>query len=211
MKIGSKQVKEIFYGFHQTMKEKETYLVELDSVAGDGDLGLAMNDGFTAIAQMFKDYEEEDIGKLLFAIAKKMNEAASSSAGTLLSSAFMTSARALKGVKEMGYKELTLMVSSWLEGIVKMGGAKRGEKTLLDALIPAVEAMNSYQGEDLKELSAKAANAAKQGAEETKELLAVHGKMAVKGQKSIGMWDPGAVMISLLMQSMAESIQNMQK
>lgn len=206
MKIGSEQIKEIFYTFHRVMDEKEAYLVELDSVAGDGDLGLSMNDGFTAIAEMLKDKKEDDIGKLFFAIAKKMNEAASSSAGTLLSSAFMTAAKALKGNTQIDEKGLTLMVNSWLEGIVRMGGAKRGEKTLLDALIPAAEAMQAYQGEDIKEQACLGADAAERGAAEAKELLAVHGKMAVKGEKSRGMQDPGAVMISILFRAMADCI-----
>jgi dihydroxyacetone kinase-like protein len=105
MGITSIEMKGIFAAWAEKMTVNMTKLVELDSVAGDGDLGLAMFDGFTAIKAATKDSDEVDIGKLLYLAGKTLSTAAPSTTGTLLAAGMINGAKAVRGTTDMGVEE----------------------------------------------------------------------------------------------------------
>ena len=208
MGITSLELKEIFAAWAQTMLTNKKRLVELDSVAGDGDLGLAMADGFTAVAAATKDSDETDIGKLLYLAGKTLSTAAPSTTGTLLASGIMNGAKMMRGTTEMGVTELARFLEAVMDGISSLGGAKRGEKTIIDGLAPAVDRLNAAcAGEDFMEAVKAAAEASRVGAEQTIEMKAIHGRAAIRGENSRGIIDPGAVTASLLITAMSDSLE----
>ena len=115
-------------------------LRQLDSVAGDGDLGVTVELAGKAIVDYLSNPGEEDIGKLLMKCGMQINKVSPSTFGTLLASAFMEAGKAVLGRKEIEFKDMLLLGKGAIEGVKKRGKAEVGDKTMLDALVPAVEA-----------------------------------------------------------------------
>lgn len=183
------------------MEACKEMLVEMDQQNGDGDLGLSMAGGFAAVAGL--DTQETDLGRLFMLMARCFNENAPSSLGTILSFGMMGMAQSLKGRTEMTVRELTAAMRKGLEKIMDKAGSKPGEKTILDALCPAVEAMESVSDE--RAAFELAAAAAAKGSESTRGMRAVHGRAAYYGDKSIGILDGGSVVGKLIFETLAES------
>lgn len=178
------------------------YLIQLDQVSGDGDLGISMSSGFHAVVEYLEHTDEKDLGKAMAKAASAFNESAPSSLGTILSFGFMGMAKEWKGKDNVEGKEIGNALESGIKKIMEKTGSKPGERTVLDALCPAVEA---YLREDDNPKKAKeaAALAAAQGAEATKNMKPVHGRAAYYGEKSMGHCDGGAVVGKLIFEAIA--------
>lgn len=168
-------------------------LTELDSVGGDGDMGIVMMDGFQYLHDEITAVGENDLGKLFYTAGKLFNKAASSSMGTLLSCGFMECGKRLKGKQTLSQPDLIILVEGMAEGVERMGKAKEGEKTFLDAIYPALRAMKEHAQSDCTVMMEAAKSAARQGVINAKEMKAVHGRLAFRGEGSIGITDPGSV------------------
>jgi dihydroxyacetone kinase-like protein len=188
------EIKEIMNSIKKIMDDNKDYLIELDQKMGDGDLGLTMKKGFTAACESMPE-DEEDIGALLLKASMAMNNAASSTMGTLVSSGIMQAGKTAKGLKEIDDKTFVKMVEEFVNGIKKRGKAEVGDKTILDAVVPAVESLKKdvESGTDLSEAMVNALAAAEDGVESTKEMVSQHGRAHYYGEKSKGKVDPGAV------------------
>ncbi|HWP79256.1 MAG TPA: dihydroxyacetone kinase subunit L [Candidatus Acidoferrum sp.] len=180
------------------MDENKDYLVSLDQQNGDGDLGISMSCGFGAVREYLSTAEEADLGKLLMKCSGAFNESAPSSLGTILSFGMIGMARALKGKTEASLAELAGAMEAGVSLIMDKAGSKPGEKTVLDALCPAVDALRQNAEKDCKEAFSLAAKAAAAGSERTKEMRPVHGRAAYYGDKSIGLLDGGSVVGKLI-------------
>jgi len=177
------------------MVEKKEELIKLDSVMGDGDLGITMEKGFVAICENIGSLEQEtDIGLFLKKSGFAMASAAPSTMGTLVATAIMKAGDAVRGKQYIEKSDIPLMLSNAISGIEQRGKAKRGEKTILDSLYPAYEACSSAVKENkpLQEVFWTAYEGAKQGVRDTETMQSVHGKAAVYREKTIGRQDPGA-------------------
>lgn len=186
------------------IEENEAYLIELDQQNGDGDLGLSLKNGFTAIVRCLEASQEEDLGRLFMESAKALNETSPSTLGTILSLGLTGMAKALKGKTSANLEEIVKAMKQGLENIEKKAGSKEGEKTILDALYPAVRALSEYSGESLAAAWQAAAEAAAEGSENTKTMRAVHGRAAYYGDKSIGILDGGSVAGRLIFEALPE-------
>ena len=188
--------------------ENKDYLIELDSVMGDGDLGLTMAAVFTAQDEFVSSWDDRDIGLMLMKSGMIMSKAAPSTMGTLMATGFMRGGKALKGNEELGLPELTEFWKAFVEGIMDRGKAKPGEKTIIDALHPAVLSLEKSKdaGESLTEAITRAAAASAKGLEATMNMVAQHGRVAYYQEKSREIQDPGATMGNLLFQTLAEYI-----
>ena len=142
-------------------------LIELDSVMGDGDLGLTMAALFKAADEFAKDYSDEDIGTFLMKNGMLMAKTAPSTMGTLMATGFMRGGKALKGKTTVELDDMVLFWRSFTDGIAERGKSKVGEKTILDSLDPAATALENATG-SLKEALNSAKEAALQGVEATK-------------------------------------------
>lgn len=188
------------------MSANRDYLIELDQQNGDGDLGISMNDGFANVKACLASTSESDLGKLFQKSANAFNEAAPSSLGTILTLGFMGMAKALKGKQTANFAEFAQAFSAGLERIMERAGSKPGEKTILDALYPAAQC---YLNEaDQPETAVQhALKAALEGSESTRQMIAVHGRAARYGEKSIGMLDGGSVVGMLIAKGIAHTFE----
>ncbi|HPJ03361.1 MAG TPA: dihydroxyacetone kinase subunit L [Candidatus Limiplasma sp.] len=201
-------LKSAFLAVSQTMKQNRDYLISLDQRNGDGDLGISMDEGFAAAFQALTLSSEADLGKLLVAAAKAFNEAAPSSLGTILSFMMMGMAKTLKGHETADAALVGEALTAGVEKIMERANSNPGQKTVLDALDPAVKAVCAHAPEGFKAAFAAASEAAKAGAESTKDMKAVHGRAAYYGDKAIGLVDGGAVAGSLLFEALADAASN---
>ena len=188
------------------MADKRDWLIELDSVVGDSDLGLTMSDGFRAASEAANACELTDVGKLCYQAGKAMATAVPSTMGTLMASGLMNAGKVLKGVEQLGSEQEAKLFEAYLEGVKNRGKAELGDKTFLDGLAPAVQAL--AQAAQAGPIGAKeaqaAADAAWQAFENTRGMLAKHGRMAIRGEASRELLDPGAAVAALLMKGYAE-------
>lgn len=206
--MNKQELIKLFSAWKTIMAENRDYLIEIDGIVGDGDLGLTMSDGFAAAYDAVADSDETDIGKLCYQAGKKMSTAVPSTMGTLMASGLMNAGKVLKGKTELNNAEVAELFSAYFDGVASRGSAKVGDKTFLDGLAPAVQALKDAadKGEDIKMMAQKAKEAAQKGFEQTKGMLAVHGRAAGRGEASRELLDPGAAVAKLLMQGFYNSI-----
>ena len=208
--LDCKNIKGMLKAVSDVMIVNKNKLIEMDSIFGDGDLGLTMSDGFEAAYSAISGSEETDLGKLLYFAGKAMASKVPSTMGTLMATGLMSSGKALKGQVELDIKGLSLLLDSYITGVMKLGKAKRGEKTFVDGFIPAVDSMkeSANSGLELKEAIKKASDASKEGYLQTKDMLAVHGRAAIRGEQSRMEYDPGAYVATLIVGAIADYINN---
>ncbi|MDI9241490.1 dihydroxyacetone kinase family protein [Fusibacillus kribbianus] len=192
----------------EIMAEHKDYLIDLDSVVGDGDLGLTMSDGFAAAYKAVHGTGETDSGKLLYTAGKAMSIAVPSTMGTLMASGLMQAGKKLRGKTETGLAESVELFEGYAEGVMALGKAKVGDKTFLDGMVPAVEALKAAQaaGKDLNAAAKDAKEAAQKGFENTTSMIAVHGRAATRGEASRSLKDPGAAVAMLIMDAFEQSL-----
>ncbi|GHV89526.1 DAK2 domain-containing protein [Spirochaetia bacterium] len=191
------------------ISKNKDYLVELDQQNGDGDLGISIAAGFKAVEGYLAGAEEKDLGKLLMKCGGVFNEAAPSSLGTILSFGFMGMAKALKGKEDAGISETALAMEAGLNNIMEKAKSGPGEKTILDAIFPAVELLKkSNPNDSIAVIYAAAAKAAADGSEATKAMRSVHGRASYYGDKSIGILDGGSVVGKLIFEGISAYYQS---
>ena len=190
------------------MDQNRGYLIDLDSVVGDGDLGLTMGDGFAAAYDEVEHTTESDLGKILYQAGKAMSTKVPSTMGTLMASGFMQAGKVLKGKTELKDEDFVALFQAYFDGVANRGKAQIGEKTFLDGLYPAIESLRAgvMQGKSLQALSEDAAIAAEKGFHNTTTMIAVHGRAATRGEESRKLEDPGAAVAMLMMKALKESI-----
>lgn len=184
-------------------------LRELDAASGDGDLGVTMTIGWNAVRAALPGLTPEDIGALLAQAGMSFNKAAASTFGVLLATALMRGGRELKGMKELGLAEVIKGFEGAFQGVRERGKASVGDKTMLDALAPAVEALKEAQskGQSLAEGLEAAAVAAERGARETAGLMPKFGRASWLGQRAAEVQDPGAMAVALMLRSLADYLK----
>lgn len=201
--IAISEIKKGISSIAKEMTDNRDYLVELDQRNGDGDLGISMSEGFNALVEVLNKMEETDLGKVFRDLSKTFNESAPSSLGTILSFGLMGIAKELKGKTEVSRQEFSVALEKGLDNILDKTGSKVGEKTIIDSLSPGIESLLSSGSEEDKAAFQNAYEASKAGAEKTKEMMAVHGRAAYYGEKSLGLIDGGAVVGTLIFKGMA--------
>jgi dihydroxyacetone kinase-like protein len=198
--IRKEDIIQILEEISKIMDEKKDELCKLDGALGDGDIGLTMSKGFKAIVSNIPHIPDEDIGGLFTKSALVMGEAAASTMGTLVSTALLRGGKVLTGKNELSNEDLIVFVEAMINGISDRGKAKVGDKTILDSLVPAAEAMvlANNNKTSLKELMNKAYEAAESGVENTVSMQSKHGRAGRYLERSIGLQDPGATVGALI-------------
>ena len=184
-----KDIPELFKEVANIMSEKCEELCNMDAYMGDGDLGLTMKKGFGSLEDIFKEIEEENIGKYLMKAGLKMASKVPSTMGTLMSSGIMSGGKALVGKVEIGPKEYAEYLVAFANGIEKRGKCKVGDRISI-AANNAKEAANS--GKSLEETAKAALIGAREGLERTKDMEPKYGKALVHIAKAKGVVDQGA-------------------
>lgn len=183
-------------------------LTELDAAIGDADHGANLDRGFMAVLETLEKLERQDAGAILKNTGMRLISTVGGASGPLYGTAFRRAGRAVEGYYEIGDQLLLEMLQHFAEGISTMGKAVPGDKTMVDALEPAVSALRAQlaAGASLKEALQEAAAAARQGAVATTPLVARRGRASYLGERSAGHQDPGATSSALIIQALAEVI-----
>ena len=193
---------------HERMDEQKQYLTDLDNVIADGDHGINMAKGFAAVEQKLPQLADKDIGTVLKTVGTTLVSAVGGSAGPLYGTAFMKAGALMAGRTEMGMAELIACLRAAVEGVMMRGKAVQGEKTMLDAMIPALEAMEQANAAGLAagEILSSGVAAAEKGVEFTKTIAATKGRASYIGERSIGHQDPGATSFTFLLDEIARAV-----
>ncbi len=183
-------------------------LRELDSITGDGDLGITMGLVSQALLKSLQSAEIKDIGKMLAGCAMNINASSPSTFGTLLSTAFMGGGKAVLQKEQIAISDIGLMLESAIEAIRKRGKSAPGDKTLLDTLVPALEAFKAEMaasGDVIKALKAADA-AALAGMQSTKDMPAKFGRASYRPDRSVGIQDAGATAMYYILNSFIRNL-----
>lgn len=179
----------------------EVAFCDLDSAAGDGDFGMSLAKGFKQLKTEWAEIiKEEEIGSFLRACGMVIIEHCGGASGPIWGSAFRGAAKYANGKTEIDLAEFGELMQAAVDGIQKTGGAKLGDKTLLDALIPATESLkaSAQAGDSIEVAMRKSANEAIVGAEKTKDIVATKGRASYLGERSLSYPDAGATAIGII-------------
>ncbi|EES50241.1 dihydroxyacetone kinase subunit DhaL [Clostridium botulinum] len=203
-----KEVKDILINVEKVIEENKLYLSELDAAIGDGDHGLNMNKGFKAVIEKIKDLPEDDLGNIFKNSGMALVSNVGGASGPLYGTAFMKAAMVVNKKSEMDINDFIKVLEEALGGIKMRGKGQEGEKTMIDTLSPAIEAGNKSIGENksVKEVLLEIKEAAKNGMEHTKEIVATKGRASYVGERSIGHIDAGATSMYLILNTIVEEL-----
>ncbi len=180
--------------YRETIRENKELLTELDSAIGDADHGANMDRGFSAVLAKLPSVEDKDIGTILKTAGMTLVSTVGGAGGPLYGTFFMRAAMVVDNKTELTAQELADAFDAGVAGVQLRGKATAGEKTMLDALLPACQAMHETldSGQGLNASLAAAVAAAEQGMKGTIPMLATKGRASYLGERSIGHQDPGA-------------------
>lgn len=186
------------------LRENKDYLTQLDSPIGDADHGINMDRGFTAVMDRLPGVADKDAGTILKTVGTTLVSTVGGASGPLYGTAFLRAGTALAGKFELQDSDVLAALEAALEGIMARGKARSGEKTMVDALQPAIATFKAAleAGDALKEALAKATESAEQGMKATIPMLATKGRASYLGERSIGHQDPGATSSWLFLRAM---------
>jgi len=185
--------------------EHRVELIQLDRAIGDGDHGENLDRGFKAVVAKLDESTPDTPGGVLKLVATTLISKVGGAAGPLYGTAFLRAATAVGDVTDLGPAEVLEGLRAALGGVVARGKAEVGDKTMVDALDPAVQAAEKA-GDSVAGLLAAAADAAAVGAESTVPLVARKGRASYLGERSAGHLDPGAASTELLLRALARSV-----
>jgi dihydroxyacetone kinase-like protein len=190
-----------------SVREQRDYLTQLDAAIGDADHGTNMDRGFTAVVAKL-DGLDSPPGKLLTTAGSTLVSTVGGASGPLWGTALRRAGRSLGDAEDFGGAELVEALDAALAGVVELGAAQEGEKTMVDALAPAVRALRARLegGGDLNEALADARAAGEEGMRATTPLQASKGRASYLGERSIGHQDPGATSTALIIAALERSV-----
>jgi len=192
--------------YADVIAENKEYLTELDAQIGDADHGANMNRGFQAVLTKLPDSENKDIGAILMTVGMALLSKVGGAGGPLYSTVFIQAGKSIDGKLEFDLGDWAKALDAATNGVINLGKASLGDKTMVDALIPAVEALKeaSQQGLSLGEGLKLSAKAAEDGMIATIPLVARKGRASYLGERSAGHQDPGATSTFMLLNTAAE-------
>ncbi|HXV03248.1 MAG TPA: dihydroxyacetone kinase subunit DhaL [Gaiellaceae bacterium] len=193
--------------FASTVAENREYLTRLDSAIGDADHGTNMDRGMKAVLAKLDAQEGEDIGALLKTVGMTLISTVGGAGGPLYGTLFLQMGMATTGKSELQPEDWAVALDGAVSGVQMRGKAELGDKTMLDALIPARDTFNSAlaDGASFEDALRRSAQAAQQGMESTVPLVAKKGRASYLGERSAGHQDPGATSTHLLIETAAET------
>jgi dihydroxyacetone kinase-like protein len=191
--------------YSQIITENKDYLTDLDSAIGDADHGANMERGFQAVLAKLPTVEDKDIGTIFKTVGMTLISTVGGAAGPLYGTFFIKAGTKLQGKMELTLTDWAAALEAATSGVVDLGKANVGDKTMIDALTPAVQVLNGNTGQKLSmsEALKKSAKAAEEGMKGTIPLLALKGRASYLGERSIGHQDPGATSSFLLLDTAA--------
>jgi dihydroxyacetone kinase-like protein len=190
----------------RTAVANEKYFGELDAVVGDGDFGYSMARGFELVIQDWDSFDRTDIGTFLKKIAVVITSRIGGTSGPIWGTAFLRAGVTAGTATKLEPAQIVAMLRAAIEGIKARGRSDVGDKTLLDALVPAADTIEEQigQGNDTPAILRAAAVTARERAEATRSMQAMRGRASYTGERSIGTLDAGAVAVAVMFEALAD-------
>jgi dihydroxyacetone kinase-like protein len=188
-------------------EEEANSLSRLDAAIGDGDHGISMARGFRTVAEKLPAVQEQDIGAIATMVGVSLTKGIGGVTGPVFGTIFSQLGSKAQGKEELTVADLARALRAALDAVKALGRAEVGDKTMVDALAPAVEALEhaADKGLDMRSALDQASRAAEEGARATATMRATKGRARYLGGRSIGHQDPGATSLSLIMRALAEA------
>ena len=208
MSVGHAEILAWIRAFAARIAESKEYLTELDSAIGDADHGINMDRGMQAVVSKLDGAAETgDPGQLLKTVGMTLISTVGGASGPLYGTLFMQAGTSLTGVVEIAGDDWADALDAAIAGVQKIGKAERGEKTMLDALIPGRDALRAalLEGASLVVAAQRCADAAEEGMVATIPLVATKGRASYLGERSAGHQDPGATSSHFLLRTAADT------
>jgi phosphoenolpyruvate---glycerone phosphotransferase subunit DhaL len=189
----------------EVFTENQQQLTALDSAVGDGDLGISLDRGFTAVQAELSANPPADLRSVFQTVATVLIRTMGGTSGPLLGTFFLRAGAACAGKSELAPADVVALFHAGVDGIQQRGKAALGDKTMLDALLPAVDAMRGAleAGNGQAEILERGAAAAEAGMQATISMSARKGRASYLGERSVGHADPGAVAAHLMLKAAA--------
>jgi len=186
--------------------DNEKYFGDLDAVVGDGDFGYSMARGFELVLQGWDGFDRTDIGTFLKKVAVVITSRIGGTSGPIWGTAFLRAGAAAGAADRLSPDQVVAMLRAAIAGIMARGKSDVGDKTLLDALVPAVDAVEAavLEGGTAASALRAAAATARERAEATRSMIAKRGRAAYTGERSIGTLDAGAVAVAVMFEALAD-------
>ena len=190
------------------IEAEKDFLTELDNVIADGDHGISLARGFGEVDKKLDALADKEPGDVLKTVGMTLVSTVGGASGPLYGTGFMKMGAAVKGKADVDVPSFLEGLQAAIEGIMQRGRSTKGEKTMLDSMIPAKEAMESKWNEtqDAKAAFAAAVAAAWEGVEYTKTIAATKGRASYIGERSIGHQDPGATSFTMVLEIVAGEV-----
>ncbi len=187
--------------------ENRDRLTELDAAIGDADHGINMDRGFTAVAEAVAENATADVSALLKTVAMVLIRTVGGASGPLYGTFFLRGAGACTGKTQLAAADVAALFDAGTRGVVERGKARPGDKTMVDALLPAAEAMRrrDAQGDGLQAVLRAGVAAAEAGMRQTVDMQARKGRASYLGERSVGHQDPGATSAFLMIRAAADT------
>jgi dihydroxyacetone kinase-like protein len=205
LSITSSDVRDWIRAYAADIAEHRAELVRLDTAIGDGDHGTNMDRGMRKAVEKMDGTEGDDIGALLKAVGMALVSSVGGAAGPLYGTLFLQMGMATAGRDELDLAGWTAALEAGVKGVQARGKAEPGDKTMVDALLPAVEALRAAAdgSSGLADALRRSADAAEEGVKATIPLEARRGRASYLGPRSVGHQDPGATSSQLLLAAAA--------
>lgn len=207
MPISRDDVLEWIRACAKVLAENRDYLTQLDAAIGDADHGENMDRGFKAVMSKMPDLSEKDIGTIFKTVGMTLISTVGGAGGPLYGTLFLQAGMKTAGKMELSLSDWCGIMEAALNGVVMRGKAEPGDKTMVDGLTPAVNALKqaAENGASLDEALRLSAEAARQGMEATTPLVARKGRASYLGERSAGHQDPGATSSYLILKAAADT------
>ncbi len=191
------------------LEANKGYLTDLDSAIGDADHGINMDRGFKKVMEKLPTVADKDIGNILKTVGMTLISSVGGASGPLYGTFYMRGGMAADAKEELDNEDLVNVLQGAVDGIIQRGRAQPGDKTMVDALLPALDALKAAvaEGQGAADALAAAVAAAEQGMKDTIPLQARKGRASYLGERSIGHQDPGATSSYLILNALLETLR----
>ncbi len=198
------EVRDMMLAVADKIIESEPILTDADRALGDGDHGVGMERGMNAIKDKLGGEDFANVGKVFMGVGMAMMSSMGGASGAVYGTFFRSGGKALGDAETFGSAECATFFKEGTEGVMSRGGAKPGDKTMVDALMPAAEKAAEVVGQPISEALSAVAEAAEAGKEASKAMIATMGRAKTLGEKSIGHPDAGAVSVAIIVAKMSD-------
>lgn len=184
--------------------EAEPILTDADRALGDGDHGVGMERGMNAVKEALASEEFTSVGKVFMSVGMAMMSSMGGASGAVFGTLFRSGGKAIKDSETFGAAEAATFFKEGTDGVMTRGGAKPGDKTMVDALLPAAEKGAEVADQPVCDALAAIAEAAAAGRDASEDMIATMGRAKTLGEKSLGKPDAGAVSVAIIAKTMAD-------